>query len=350
VVKYTKYNIALLMHERQAAVVVVSILIFSVIFVTESFAQIPQCNGLDATIVGTDDKDIIRGSSEDDVIVSLGGNDIVYGMSGNDVICGGDRNDRLYGNSGNDILIGQEGFDSVNGGKGIDTCDSTDEHSSSHHSDDEDNDCEIQYKETPVNNDDLQKQIDELKSQINDIIFGFIKWSQIQGVPEELLDGDNDAFAKIKCTTDQMIKWSGTQWECFDEKIELLSIPIFFQHSSTSGGVPEWVGTTNQIFEERDSDKASFVMPFSGTLSNLIAKIGTSGEATNPGPNESIILTVIKNGIDTSLSCTISDVQTECSDTSNKISIIQGDLIILRVNPSSNAPLANIRISAQLSQ
>ena len=341
----------MLMHESQAVMVVLSILIFSVIFVTESFADIPQCNGLNATHVGTNDNDIIRGSFVDDVIVALGGNDIVYGMSGNDVICGGDGNDRLYGNSGNDILIGQEGFDRLDGGKGLDACDSfTDHHSSSHHSDDEGNDCEIQYEETPINIDDLQKQINDLKSQINGIVSGFIKWSQIQGVPEELLDGDNDAFAEIKCTTDQMIKWSGTQWECFDEKIGLLSTPIFFQHSSTSGGAPEWVGTTNQIFEERDSDKAAFVMPFSGTLSNLMAKSGTSGEATNPGPNESIILTVIKNGIDTSLSCTISDVQTECSDISNKIIIDQGDLIILRVNPSFNAQLVNIRISAQLSQ
>jgi hypothetical protein len=337
------------MHERQAVVIVVSILIFSVIYVTESFAQTPQCNGRDATHVGTNDNDIIRGSFGDDIIVSLGGNDIVYGMSGNDVICGGDGNDKLYGNPGNDILIGQEGFDRVNGGKGIDTCDSTDEHSSSHHSDDEGNDCEIQYEETPGNIDDLQMQINELKSQIDDILSGF-KWSQIQGVPEELLDGDNDAFAEIKCTKDQMIKWSGIQWDCFDEKIKWLSTPIFFQHSSTSGGVPEWVGTTNQIFEEIASDKASFVMPFSGTLSNLMAKIGTSGEATYPGPDESVTLTVVKNGGDTLLSCTISDVQTECSDTSNKIDISQGDLIILRVNPSFNAKLVNIRISAQLSQ
>ena len=147
------------MHERQIIVAVLSILIFSVMFATESYAQIPQCNGRDVTIEGTNDDDIIRGTSGDDVIVSLGGNDIVYGMKGNDVICGGDGNDRLFGNSGNDILIGQEDFDSVNGGKGIDTCNSEDQRISNHHGDDDENDCEIQYKETPANNDDLQKQI-----------------------------------------------------------------------------------------------------------------------------------------------------------------------------------------------
>ena len=331
------------MHERQAVVILVSILMYSIIFATESFADTPKCIGLDATHIGTDDKDKIYGSSSDDVIVGLGGNDIIFGKGGNDVICGGAGNDVLYGNTGNDVLIGEGNLDTLDGGHGVDMCDSSLD-------DKRVRSCETQFKESNANIDDLQKQINELKSQINDIISVFIKWSQIQEVPEELLDGDNDTFAEIKCTTDQMIKWSGTQWECFDEKTELLSTPIFFQHSSTSGGVPEWIGTTNQIFEERDSDKAAFVIPFSGTLSNLRAKIGTSGQATNPGLNENIILTVIKNGIDTSLSCTISDVQTECSDTLNKISIIQGDLIILRVNPSINAKPVNILTSAQLSQ
>jgi len=330
------------MHERQAVVILVSILMYSIIFATESFADTPKCIGLDATHIGTDDKDKIYGSSSDDVIVGLGGNDIIFGKGGNDVICGGAGNDVLYGNTGNDVLIGEGNLDTLDGGHGVDMCDSSLD-------DKRVRSCETQFKESNANIDDLQKQINELKSQINDIISGFIKWSQIQEVPEELLDGDNDTFAEIKCTTDQMIKWSGTQWECFDEKTELLSTPIFFQHSSTSGGVPEWIGTTNQIFEERDSDKAAFVIPFSGTLSNLRAKIGTSGQATNPGLNENIILTVIKNGIDTSLSCTISDVQTECSDISNKISIQQGDLIILRVDPSAKAQLVNIRISALLS-
>lgn len=331
------------MHERQAVVIVVSILVFSIMFATESLADTPKCNELDATHIGTNDKDKIYGSSSDDVIVGLSGNDIIFGKGGNDVICGGAGNDVLYGNAGNDVLIGEGNLDTLDGGQGVDMCDSSLD-------DKRVRSCETQFKESSANIDDLQKQINELKSQINNIVLGFIKWSQIQEVPEELLDGDNDTFAEIKCTTDQMIKWSGTQWECFDEKTELLSTPIFFQHSSTAGGVPEWVGTTNQIFDERDSDKASFVMPFSGTLSNLMAKTGTSGQATNPGPNESIILTVIKNGIDTLLSCTISDVQTECSDTSNKINISQGDLIILRVNPSINTPLVNIRISAQLSE
>jgi len=332
----------MLMHERQAVGIGVSILIFSIIFTTESFADTPKCNGLDATHIGTNDKDKIYGSSSDDVIVGLGGNDIIFGKGGNDIICGGVGNDVLYGNAGNDVLIGEGNLDTLDGGQGVDMCDSSLD-------DKRVRSCETQFKESSANIDDLQEQINELKSQINNIVFGFIKWSQIQEVPEELLDGDNDTFVKIKCTKDQMIKWSGTQWECIDEKIELLSTPIFFQHSSTSGGVTEWVGTTNQIFNERDSDKASFVMPFSGTLSNLMAKSGTSGESTIPGLNESIILTVIKNGIDTSLSCTISDVQTECSDISNKISIQQGDLIILRVDPSAKAQLVNIRISALLS-
>lgn len=363
----------MLMHERQAAVVV-SVLIFSVIFVTESFAQIPQCNGLDATHVGTDGKDIIRGSFGDDVIASLGGNDIVYGMSGNDVICGGDGNDRLYGNSGNDILIGQEGFDSVNGGKGIDTCDSTDEHSSSHHSDDEDNDCEIQYEETPVNNDDLQKQINDLQSQINDIINDIIYWDDIQGIPEDIADGDDDTLGelvcdidqvpvfngeswicenppqpnedtltKLDCNTDEIAKWNGETWECSID-VAFSASPIFFHHFRINADESQWAGITDISID--DLDKIAVVFPTSGTLSNLYAKLGDSGDLQTPRNGEQYTLTLIKNKVEeTVLTCSITGLVNFCNSGEIKISVNAGDEILLMAKSSSNAPFAIIKSS-----
>ena len=47
------------------------------------------CNGREATIVGTDSRDIINGTPGDDVIASLGGHDVINGGGGDDVICGG---------------------------------------------------------------------------------------------------------------------------------------------------------------------------------------------------------------------------------------------------------------------
>jgi Ca2+-binding RTX toxin-like protein len=81
------------------------------------------CDGLDATIVGTDGHDVIWGTNGDDVIVALGGNDIIFGRNGNDVICAGDGNDIVFGGSGNDRIFGGEDNDILFGGNGDDYID-----------------------------------------------------------------------------------------------------------------------------------------------------------------------------------------------------------------------------------
>lgn len=107
------------------------ILFFLLIAVSASYADPvfaqPKCNGLEATIVGTPDDDVINGTPGPDVIAGLAGNDVIRGLGGDDVICGGlgnDRNiggpgdDQLFGGPGNDILRGNKGNDLLNGGKG----------------------------------------------------------------------------------------------------------------------------------------------------------------------------------------------------------------------------------------
>ena len=78
------------------------------------------CNGLPATIVGTDGDDHLAGKSRNDVIHGLAGNDTIAGVDGNDVICGGPGRDRLSGNRGNDKLFGGAGKDVLKGGAGTD--------------------------------------------------------------------------------------------------------------------------------------------------------------------------------------------------------------------------------------
>lgn len=77
------------------------------------------CKGLEATIVGTSDADVIVGTPETDVIVGLGGNDVIDGRGGNDVICGGAGKDKILGGAGSDLLRGGKGRDRLagNGGK-----------------------------------------------------------------------------------------------------------------------------------------------------------------------------------------------------------------------------------------
>ena len=72
------------------------------------------CQGVKATIVGTDDDDVIEGTKGDDVILALAGDDLVYGRGGQDLVCGGYGGDKLYGGPGDDQLFG--GYDRLGDG------------------------------------------------------------------------------------------------------------------------------------------------------------------------------------------------------------------------------------------
>ena len=76
---------------------------------------VPVCNGLPATIIGTNRADRLIGTPGNDVIVGQGGDDWINGMGGNDTICGGDGNDTLVGGAGDDTLFGGAGDDTLYG-------------------------------------------------------------------------------------------------------------------------------------------------------------------------------------------------------------------------------------------
>jgi Ca2+-binding RTX toxin-like protein len=90
----------------------------NVLTATVSAAQLPTCNGLPATIIGTDGDDVLTGTAGPDVIVGLNGNDVIRGGPGNDVICGGPGEDTLSGQGGNDTLFGEQDDDILDGGEG----------------------------------------------------------------------------------------------------------------------------------------------------------------------------------------------------------------------------------------
>lgn len=88
-----------------------------------SAPDVPVCQGLPATIVGTEGNDTIFGTNGADVIVSLGGNDIILSGNGDDVICSGDGRDIILSGNGNDTIKSGAGNDVVYGGNGNDTID-----------------------------------------------------------------------------------------------------------------------------------------------------------------------------------------------------------------------------------
>ena len=83
-------------------------------------APTATCDGIPATIVGTNGDDTLNGTPGPDVIVGLGGNDVVHGGGGDDVICGGAGDDVLIAGNGGDAVDGGAGFDIVFGEAGDD--------------------------------------------------------------------------------------------------------------------------------------------------------------------------------------------------------------------------------------
>jgi pimeloyl-ACP methyl ester carboxylesterase len=83
-----------------------------------AFAE--DCDGLPATIVGTEGPDNLRGTAGDDVVALLGGDDEFDGVGGNDVICGDGGNDLLIGGQGDDRILGGDGDDDLRGATGND--------------------------------------------------------------------------------------------------------------------------------------------------------------------------------------------------------------------------------------
>ncbi len=90
--------------------------------------EAPRCHGRQATIVGSAEDDVLRGTPGRDVIWGGDGDDTIYGSLGNDLICGGPGADLLHGGRGNDLVdggagdgdrvIGDLGDDRVLGGAG----------------------------------------------------------------------------------------------------------------------------------------------------------------------------------------------------------------------------------------
>ena len=77
-----------------------------------------ECDGLPATIVGTNGDDMLDGTPGPDVIVGLGSDDAIRGGLGDDVICGGSGDDNVAGQGDDDRLFGEQGNDVLDGGEG----------------------------------------------------------------------------------------------------------------------------------------------------------------------------------------------------------------------------------------
>lgn len=72
------------------------------------------------TVVGTNKRETLSGSTGDDKIFGKHGVDEIFGLDGFDLIRGGRGNDAVLGGAGNDTIFGERGRDSLFGGEGDD--------------------------------------------------------------------------------------------------------------------------------------------------------------------------------------------------------------------------------------
>jgi predicted outer membrane repeat protein len=79
-----------------------------------------MCKGKLATIVGSNDDDVLIGTKAADVISGLAGRDLIMGLDGHDVVCAGSGDDLIYGGKGDDTLHGESGSDMIRAGSGHD--------------------------------------------------------------------------------------------------------------------------------------------------------------------------------------------------------------------------------------
>lgn len=118
------------------------------------------------------------------------------------------------------------------------------------------------------------------------------------------------------------------------------------------GGIRPGVSTANrygsvmgfQIQSSASETGLKQVVPTSGTLRKLYAETlsatwGVSGDAYR--------VTLIKNGVATSMTCTITAPATKANDTSNDVSVSTGDTISFLCEPL-NSPLSNVSLSCGL--
>lgn len=96
-------------------------------------------------------------------------------------------------------------------------------------------------------------------------------------------------------------------------------------------------------------DECSTVVPVSGTISTLYSVSSYQGSLTSPGGvGLSYTVTLVKNGVDTSLSCAISNTATSCTDSSNQVSVAPGDLIDVKVTSTCCVPQSWVSASVIL--
>lgn len=200
--------------------------------------------------------------------------------------------------------------------------------------------------EIPINEAGTTKKVTvaQIKTQI----------SPVKASGAELDTGTDDAkFATAKAikdahnvpsvvpgTSGNVLTSNGTDWASAAAAGGGGSSPIMSSiDSSDDAAVTRYLGVSGL---SASTDAAcSFVIPKSGTISKLYVY------STANNLNGNTVLTIMKNGVATSITCTLAASATTGNDTANSVAVSAGDTISLRINTtaSSTGAISNWRYS-----
>lgn len=126
-----------------------------------------------------------------------------------------------------------------------------------------------------------------------------------------------------KCVPGMVVSGIDSQGHvvCEDKGADSMSVIPFTTADMGYGTDTEYVGTGHSLI----SGINPIIVPADGTITNLVSRSNIT-----PDPSESFIVTLLKNGKDTQLSCTISSGEKTCNDV-DSVTVHTGDAIEAKI-------------------
>lgn len=103
-----------------------------------------------------------------------------------------------------------------------------------------------------------------------------------------------------------------------------------------------------KFFVDEPLTSCSQNIPLDGKITDLTASSVSEGQMLSPGLGKSYKIMLVRNGVDTVLSCVISDDDTSCQNTNDSVSVSTGDLIDIKITSVGRPDRANIAVSGLL--
>jgi len=129
-------------------------------------------------------------------------------------------------------------------------------------------------------------------------------------------------------------------WDAIDElqiQIDLLSSQnshlMLFTFGHIDPHIPVYQGCGGGSFSPFVPE---CVMPTSGTITDLTGSMSNTLGSTSPGIGNTVTFTLFVDGVPTPVSCEISDLQTNCSDSLNSIQVQQFSTTVVQVSSNTD--------------